>query len=421
MNEHPKLALSTLGCRTNQAETAQLVADLSDVCAVVPFDQEADIYVINTCTVTHEADRQSRQLIRRAQQLNPEARIVVTGCAVDYRPAEFAAAPGLSLVVPNAQKGRIAQAIADWYGTQPASAHAPTPQEAGRTRAWLKISEGCNHRCSYCIVPTVRGGERSVPASQLMAQAQSLAAQGYREIVLTGTNQGAWSEGNGRDLAFLLGEFIRTVPEVARWRVASIEPFQFPPELIERFADPKVCPHVHLCLQSGSSRILQAMRRRYTAERYRSLVDELRAARPEIAFTTDVIVGFPGEGEEEFQETCRFIQDIGFAGVHLFPYSVRQGTHASTLSGTVSPLLIGQRMARLQELASETQRAWQQGFIGQTLEVLTERATTDRRPATSAHGLRVWVSAEQSEANQLRPVTILGIEDGQVRASLCEP
>lgn len=418
MHDHPRLAISTLGCRTNQAETAQLIAELSDVCAVVPFDQEADIYVINTCTVTHEADRQSRQLVRRARQTNPEARVVVTGCAVDYRPDELATLPGVSLVVPNAQKGRIAQAIADWYGTQLVASHVPSSLEAGRTRAWLKISEGCNHRCSYCIVPAVRGPERSVPAAQLVEQAQSLAALGYQEIVLTGTNLGGWSEGEGRDLAFLLGELLQGVPEMPRWRIASIEPFNFPSALIERFGDPRVCPSVHLCLQSGSSKILQAMRRRYTPERYRALVELLRAARPEIAFTTDVIVGFPGEEEAEFQETCQFIQDIGFAGVHLFPYSVRQGTHATTLSGTVSPMLMGLRMARLQELTAESQRVWQQSFIDQTLEVLTERATTEWRPASSAHGLRVWVPAELCEANQLRSVKIIAVENGQVRAAL---
>ncbi|HEY9855410.1 MAG TPA: MiaB/RimO family radical SAM methylthiotransferase, partial [Stenomitos sp.] len=305
MHNHPTIAFATLGCRTNQAETAQLVAGLADVCAVVPFHQPADVYVVNTCTVTHEADRQSRQMVRRAHRANPEARIVVTGCAVDYHPDEFGEMAGVRLVAPNAEKDQIVQAIADWYGAREAEWRPATPEESGHTRAWLKVSEGCNNRCAFCIVPTVRGREQSVHPDLLIERAQALVALGYQEIVLTGTNIGSYGKEHGSSLALLLGRLMEAVPQISRFRVSSIEPIDFPEPLIECFGDPRVCPHVHLCLQSGSTRILNAMRRRYNADQYRRLVMRLRERRPDIAFTTDIIVGFPGETEEDFLETCR--------------------------------------------------------------------------------------------------------------------
>ncbi|MNX69507.1 Threonylcarbamoyladenosine tRNA methylthiotransferase MtaB [compost metagenome] len=421
MYDHPTVAFATLGCRTNQAETAQLTADLADVCAIVPFSQEADVYVVNTCTVTHEADRQSRQLVRRAHRTNPEARIVVTGCAVDFHPEEFGQLQGVSLVARNAEKGQIARAVAEWYQAREGEWRPATPAESGHTRAWLKVSEGCNNRCAFCIVPTVRGREQSVPPETLVERARAYAALGYQELVLTGTHIGGYGKDLKTGLASLIERLIAEVPAIKRFRVASIEPIDFPPALIERFASPEVCPSVHLCLQSGSTRILNAMRRRYNADQYRRLVARIRASRPDVAFTTDVIVGFPGEADDDFLETCRMVEEIGFAGVHLFPFSVREGTHAATLPDRVPPAVIGERMERLEAIATATRRRYQEGFIGQTVEVLTERTRAELRPGTTPHGLKVWVDAERTAPNQRWLARIDRLEEEGPIATLLQP
>lgn len=421
MHSHPTLAFATLGCRTNQAETAQLAADLADVCAIVPFSQGADVYVVNTCTVTHEADRQSRQLVRRAHRANPEARIVVTGCAVDFHPAEFAEMKGVALVSRNAEKAQIASAIADWYQAREGEWRPATPEESGHTRAWLKVSEGCNNRCSFCIVPTVRGREQSIPPDTLVERARAYAALGYQELVLTGTHIGGYGKDVGTNLAALLGRLIAEVPELPRLRVASIEPIDFPAALVERFASPEVCPSVHLCLQSGSTRILNAMRRRYNAEQYLRLVARIRESRPDVAFTTDVIVGFPGETEADFLETCRMVEAVGFAGVHLFPFSIREGTHAATLPDRVPHEVIGERMERLAAIVGATQRRYQESFVGRTVELLTERTRAERRPGTTPHGLKVWVDAEATAPNQRWLATIDRLEEEGPVATLIQP
>lgn len=420
MSSHPTIAFATLGCRTNQAETAQLIAQLSDVCAVLPFPQPADVYVINTCTVTHEADRQSRQMIRRAYRANPEASVIVTGCAVDYHPDELAAMPGVRLIATRETKERIAAEVAAWYDRKLGSELPPTPGQTGHTRAWLKVSEGCNNRCAFCIVPQTRGPERSLEPSALVERARALVAAGYQEIVLTGTNVGMYGRDRGESLSRLLERLMCEVPELPRWRIASIEPIDFPDALVELLSDPRLCPQMHLCLQSGSSRILARMRRRYNADQYRKLVGKLRAVRPDLALTTDIIVGFPGESEEDFAETLAMVEEIGFAGVHQFPFSIREGTHAETLDGRVPPALIAERMARLAEAAARAQAAWMHGFMGQEVELLTERAPagSPERPGHTPHFLKVWVDAAQTAPNERWRARVERIQDGEAHATL---
>ncbi len=420
MSSHPRIAFATLGCRTNQAETAQLVAQLSDVCAVVSFPEPADVYVINTCTVTHEADRQSRQVIRRAYRANPEAALIVTGCAVDYHPDELAAMPGVKLVATRNDKERIAAEVAAWYQRDLGAELPPTPQQTGHTRAFMKVSEGCNNRCAFCIVPQTRGPERSLAPEDLVTRARALLEAGYQEVVLTGTNVGMYGRDRGESLARLLERLTREVPELPRWRIASIEPIDFPDDLVELLAHPKVCPQIHLCLQSGSSRVLARMRRRYNADQYRKLVRKLRAVRPDLALTTDIIVGFPGETEEDFAETLAMVSEIGFAGVHQFPFSLRAGTHAETLDGRVSPAVIGERMTRLAEVASQAKATWQQSFLGQEVEVLTERTPegSPERPGHTPHFMKVWVSATETAPNQRWRARVDRIDDGEAYATL---
>jgi threonylcarbamoyladenosine tRNA methylthiotransferase MtaB len=420
MSNHPTLSFATLGCRTNQAETAQMIARLADVCAVVPFPQPADVYVINTCTVTHEADRQSRQVIRRAYRANPDAALIVTGCAVDYHPDELAAMPGVRMIATRDDKERIASEVAAWYERRLGAELPPSPEQTGHTRAWLKVSEGCNNRCAFCIVPQTRGPERSLEPAVLVERARGLVSAGYQEIVLTGTNVGMYGRDRGESLARLLSRLMREVPELPRWRIASIEPIDFPDELVAILGDPRICPQLHLCLQSGSSRILARMRRRYNADQYRRLVERLRSVRPDLTLTTDVIVGFPGEGEADFAETLAMVAEIGFAGVHQFPFSLRAGTAAEGLDGRVDSAVIGERMARLGATALAAQSAWQQGFLGREVEVLTERtpAGSSERPGHTPHFLKVWVSAGETAPNQRWTARVERITDGEVFASL---
>lgn len=423
MSSHPTISFATLGCRTNQAETAQLVAQLADVCAVVPFPQPADVYVINTCTVTHEADRQSRQVIRRAYRSNPNAALIVTGCAVDYHPDELAAMPGVRLIATRDDKDRIAAEVAAWYDRRLGTELPLSPALTGHTRAWLKVSEGCNNRCAFCIVPTTRGPERSLASEVLVERARGLASAGYQEVVLTGTNVVMYGRERGESLARLVRRLMAEVPEVPRWRIASIEPIDFPDELVELMAESRVCPQLHLCLQSGSSRVLARMRRRYNADQYRKLVAKLRAVRPDLALTTDLIVGFPGETDADFGETLAMVEEIGFAGVHQFPFSLRAGTHAETLDGRVSPGVIGERMARLAAGAAQAQAEWQRSFLGQSIEVLTERAPegSAERPGHTPHFLKVWVDAHQTAPNQRWWARADRIEAGEVFATLLAP
>ncbi|MBU6429398.1 MAG: MiaB/RimO family radical SAM methylthiotransferase, partial [Cyanobacteria bacterium REEB65] len=373
------IAFATLGCKTNQAETVRLVSELGWDLAMVPFDSPADVYVINSCTVTHEADRQSRQLIRRAHRLNPAAAIVVTGCAVDYAASELAAMPGVRHVARNRQKDEISAVVGSWYTSRAKGPVRPIPPQSPwvNTRAWLKIAEGCDNHCSFCVIPQVRGGARSIPAEDLADRARSFAGAGFREIVLTGTNLSSYGQDGASGLASTAGGTARgstlgplvqylqeAVPEVWRWRISSIEPIGFPDDLVGMWASERVCPHVHLCLQSGSDAVLARMRRRYSTEQYRTLIAQLREVRPDLALTTDVIVGFPGETAGDFDQTLSFLREVGFCGVHLFPYSDRAGTAAVTIADHVGASTISDRMAAAQAVVRELQHRFYESWRG---------------------------------------------------------
>ncbi len=439
----PRIAFATLGCKTNQAETVRLVSQLAWDLAVVPFDSAADIYVVNTCTVTREADRQSRQLLRRAHRANPDAAIVVAGCAADYAGPDFADLPGVQLVAPNDRKDTIASQVAAWYGLRlsPLKLLGPGDRatsgpgaalaEVVTTRAWLKISEGCDNACAYCVIPRVRGVNRSRPARDLTGEARALVEAGYREIVLTGTNIGSYGQDGGSGLesrargtmrgstlAPLLRGLVESAP--ARWRIGSIEPLEFPEDLVDAFADERICPHLHLCLQSGSDRILARMRRRYDTSRFAALVDRFRAIRPDLAITTDVIVGFPGETEPDFEDTLSFLRHIDFSGVHLFPYSDRDGTAASGLDGHVGSAIIAERMERGQGVAGELQTAFYRSWLGRTVDALVERVGPDFATATTPHNLKLRLAPEGLRSNTLVRAIVEGVADGRAEARLAD-
>lgn len=394
MAEVKTVAIYTLGCKVNQFESAALAVLFKDRgYRVVDFDSPADVYVINTCTVTHLADRKSRQVIRRATRTSPGALIVVTGCYAQVAPDEVLKIPGVDLVVGTRDRTRIVElvemakkndgpfnAVADLSGVQEFE-ELPAGGIPGRARAFLKIQEGCDNYCTYCIVPYARGPLRSLRPERVMEEVQKLLAAGYREIVLTGIRTGAYGRDLDGDVDLpLLISSLSSLPGRFRLRLSSVEPQDVSPRLIEVLASsPVMCRHLHLPLQSGDDWILRRMGRRYGTGEFRQLVADLRRAIPGIAVTTDVIVGFPGERVENFNNTCRFVEEIGFAGLHVFKYSPRRSTPAAGFSGQVTPEEKEVRSRKLTALGYRLARRFAFQQVGTELEVLVERPY-ERRP-----------------------------------------
>ncbi len=381
-----RVAFVTFGCKVNQYETAAareetLVSgrgeDGAPAVEVSPGD-EADVYVVNTCTVTARADQKCRQAIRRLGRRAPAARIVVAGCGVDSSRDAYARLPGVSALVRNADKGRLAALLG-----------APVPEARptiglrissfpGHARAFLKIEDGCHLDCTYCIIPRVRGDVASKPPHAVRAEAEALAASGHAEIVLTGVHLGGW----GRDfsprlhLADLLPR-LADVPGLRRLRLSSIEVNEVTPEFVRVFGEGAseagpFAPHLHLPIQSGSDRVLRAMKRGYRRGQVARTVESLRRAVPGFAVTTDAIVGFPGETDEDARETESLCREIGVSKIHQFPWSPRPGTPAAGFPDRVAPPVVAERMARLGEIEREGARAAARAAIGEAVEVLVE-------------------------------------------------
>ena len=365
------VALETLGCKLNQAESESLARQFAKVGyrIVTPADG-ADLYILNTCTVTHIADRKSRHLLRSTRRRNPGALIVATGCYAERAPEELAGIEGVDLVLGNEEKTRLVQVLADRGAIYAMSGTNPIPML--RSRSLIKIQEGCNQFCSYCIVPLVRGRERSLPLDQIVDEVKTRVAMGYREVVLTGTQIGAY-----RPSLEALPSRILAETDGVRLRLSSLQPQDLAPELVALWADNRLCRHLHLPLQSGSDPVLGRMRRRYSATDYKTAVARVREAIPDIAITTDIMVGFPGESDEEFEESYRFCQRMGFARIHVFPYSERPGTIAAGMSGKVGERVKKERSKRMLELAREA--AWRFGeqLLGRTVTVLWQKKAED--------------------------------------------
>ncbi|MBM4406561.1 MAG: tRNA (N(6)-L-threonylcarbamoyladenosine(37)-C(2))-methylthiotransferase MtaB, partial [Chloroflexi bacterium] len=370
---------------------------------IVEADQPADIFILNTCTVTSIADRKSRQMLRRAHRINPGAQVIATGCYAQRAPGDLQRMPEVAMVVGNAEKMRLADLLAETKKT-PRSYPVPpgergaisaSSQEAGarpytngRTRAFVKIQEGCNQVCAYCIVPKTRGLERSMPMERLIAQVKERVSEGYREVVLTGTQLGSYgfeSGPNPADIPWYETLIRRILDETAieRLRMSSLQPQEISPGLIELCAQGRLCPHVHMPLQAGSNGVLKRMRRRYDTATYAKAVEQLRSAVPDIAITTDIIVGFPGESDTAFEESLRFAAAMGFAAMHVFPYSKRPGTSAAFLPGQVADDVKAARELRMLKVADEAREAYRQGMVGKRVRVLWEGKAT-------GSGARIW-------------------------------
>ena len=385
------VSFATLGCRLNQVDTRVLQTMLeARGFKTVDFDEPADVVVVNTCTVTARAEFSDRQMIRRAARVSPDATLVVTGCWAQTSPNEVAALSGVDLVVGNADKDRLPDLL---EGAGAARTHvsdikrarisetAPVARWHGRSRAFLKVQDGCQHRCAFCVVPLARGSSRSLDPKVVLDQARLLVDSGHLEIVLTGVDLGHY----GADLVprTTLAALLRSLVEIPglRWvRLSSLLPAYFTPELIEMVTgSPVVAPHLHIPLQSGSARVLRLMRRPYDARMYRALIERLVAARPGLGLGADVIAGFPGESESDFAETMACVEALPFSYLHVFPYSPRKGTEAVGLGGELDQRTIARRSRALRELGRAKSDAFRRRLVGTAPDVLVletrERAT----------------------------------------------
>jgi len=382
-----RVAIATLGCKVNQADSAAIAEAIEGrgLC-LVPFDQEADIYIVNTCTVTARTDYQSRQLVRRAARLNPAAAVVVTGCYAQVAPESVRGLPGVVLVAGTAEKSRIPEMIAGPDLTRPggvfvgdlSSARTFTRpgaiRFAGHTRAFLKVQDGCDARCRYCIVPRARGPSRSLPLPETLAKLKELGEAGYRETVLTGIHLGAY----GRDLEPptnlpLLLAAAEQQGGIERLRLSSVEPREVTEDLIALMRRSHIfCRHLHIPLQSGDDEILRRMGRDYDAAFYGALLSAVAAAVPDIALGADVMAGFPGETPAQFAGTCEFLRESPLAYLHVFPYSDRPGTEASRMDGKVDAAEKKRRAQILREIGQQKRRAFAERFLGRELSVLIE-------------------------------------------------
>jgi threonylcarbamoyladenosine tRNA methylthiotransferase MtaB len=400
------VALGTLGCRLNQVESQEMGALLErGGFRVVPSGEAAQVYVVNTCTVTGRADFSDRQLIRRVAREHPGAFLVVTGCYAQTDPTAVAAIPGVDLVVGNHEKYRLpdllgslikpprpAIEVGDIAAVRTVPV-APFARMAGRSRAFVKIQDGCQHRCAFCIVPTARGGSRSQEPKVVIDQVRGLVESGYLDITLTGVDIGHY----GWDLSprTSLAGLVRSLAEIdgLGWlRLSSVLPAYFTPDLIDAVTTlPAVAPHLHLPLQSGSDRVLRLMRRPYHTGMYRALVERLAAAVPDLGLGADVIVGHPGETDADFEATIALVEALPFSYLHVFAYSDRAGTEAARRPGHVPATVIRERSARLRRLGREKSAAFRRRLVGTRREVLVLEGR-DRRT-----GLRSGLTANYVE------------------------
>ena len=426
-----KFFVQNFGCRATQADGAALETLLSAKGLEAAAERRhADLVVLNTCTVTQAADEDVRQTVRRVHRENPEARILVTGCYAQRAPDELAAMPGVEWVVGNSHKTQIAELVsaAPYHGNifvgdifaQHDFLSAPVEDAAGdRTRPNLKIQDGCNNRCSFCIIPFVRGRSRSAPADQVIEQVRSLSRR-YREVVLSGINLGRWGREPGSCMR--LADLIRRLldeTEIERLRLSSVEPMDFSDDLLGLMAgSPRIAKHVHAPLQSGCDRILRRMHRKYRPRHYADRIGKARGLMPDCAVGADVMAGFPGETGADFEESRQFIESLPFTYLHVFTYSERPGTPAAEMPDQVPMPVRKERNRILRELAARKNLDFRRGMVGRTLSVVTLHGPG---AALSGNYLKVQL-ARAAEPNRLIDVEIGGLtESGMREAAAATP
>jgi threonylcarbamoyladenosine tRNA methylthiotransferase MtaB len=400
-----RIALETLGCKLNHAETESLARELTAAGGwIVSWETEADIYILNTCTVTHVADRKSRQLLRQAHRMNPAASIVVTGCYAGRQEKELSRIAGVSLLVSNEDKPGLVARLTE-SGYLPVA--VPNIYTNVRTRAFIKAQDGCNRFCAYCIVPYVRGREKSRQTNEVVAEIQARVEEGYKEVVLTGTEIGAYAA-DGFCLKDLLEKILDTT-DISRLRLSSLQPQEVTPELVDLWRNPRLCPHFHLSLQSGNRGVLERMNRCYTPREYEAAVGRIRDIVHGAALTTDIIAGFPGETETEFAESLAFCRQMAFARIHVFPFSPRPGTKAASMSGQISEPIKSERSRQMRALAGESSRAFHNLFLNTESEVLWEQAAAGIWSGYTPNYIRVYAGSVSNLINQLKRVRLTGL------------
>ena len=382
-----KVAFSTLGCRVNVYESEAMAEKfIREGYEVVDFNEVADVYVINTCTVTNMGDKKSRQIINRARRLNEDSTIAVVGCYSQMAPKEVSEIPGVDVVLGTRNKGDVVYYVNKAKDEGNPQIHVEgvlknkkfeelnIEEYQDKTRAFLKIQDGCNRFCTYCIIPYSRGSVCSKDPKKILEEVNKLAEHGFKEIILSGIHTASYGldlEGNINLINII--EEIEKVEGIERIRIGSIEPAFFTPEVIEKMKGfKKLCPHFHLSLQSGSDATLKRMNRRYTSEEYKAAVNLLRETMPDVSITTDVIVGFPGETEEEFLETYKFLEDIKLTKTHVFKFSPRKGTKAEVMPNQIDGNIKEKRSKELIDLSNRNEENFISKFIGESMTVLIE-------------------------------------------------
>lgn len=426
-----KIAFYTLGCKVNQADTASMEnLFLRSGHRLVSFDGEADVYIINTCVVTNTGQRKSRQTIHRAIRKNPNALIVVTGCYPQTAAEEVKAIAGVDMIIGNQDRAQIVQLVEERLAHRQTdtldAVHKLTASTAfeemaagditDKTRAFLKIQEGCNQFCTYCIIPYARGPLRSRSLESIRTETQRLMSAGFKEIVLIGIHLGCYGKENPDGPT--LYDAVKTVldvPGVQRLRLGSLESVEVEPRLLTLMQeDARFCRHLHLPLQSGCDKTLQAMHRPYTTAKFKTLLADIKTKVPDIAITTDVIVGFPGETEADFETTCKFAESCGFSKMHIFPFSARKGTPAEKFAGAVTEAVKKERADILGRIDETMHKAFLQAMVGQTAEVLFEQpAGEDYFEGLTGNYQRVFVkSGGRNLGGEILPVKIT-VFDGE--------
>ncbi len=420
-----RIRVDSIGCRLNIGEMDALARRFAvKGHRIVGPGEGADLVVFNTCAVTHIASRKSRKVIRQLRRTIPNAKLVVTGCYAELSPAATKSL-GVDLVVPNTDKERLPELLTERGFIAPGEAvpgaaldHQGTLPGV-RTRAFLKVQDGCNNRCTFCIITVARGDARSRSVAEIIEEVRDLVRLGYQEVVLTGVHLGSFGRDHGaaHGLEGLLRALLRDT-DVPRVRLSSLEPWDLRPELFDLWSDPRVLPHLHLPLQSGCDATLARMARNTSQREFSAIVHAARDRIPDLGISTDVIVGFPGECDAEFEESLDFVRSTEFSRLHVFRYSPREGTAAATMPGRVDPQAVTERSERMHRLGAELDTRFRRGFVGRDLEVLWESSEPfgdgARWSGLSGNYLRVVtdVPAEADLRNTIQPATIVGAMPG---------
>ena len=430
------IAICTLGCKVNTYESEGVKKQFeNNGYTAVDFDEYADVYVINTCTVTHLGDRKSRQMIRRTKQINPEGILVVMGCYAQVSPGDVAKIKEVDIIIGTDKKSRVYDAVEEYIKNKEKLnlvcdiskkidfEELQVESYEARTRAILKIQDGCNNFCSYCIIPYARGRIRSRSLENAVSEAKRLAEHGFSEIVLVGIHLASYGKDTSESLIELLSR-INDIEGIRRIRMGSLEPTLFDEEFTQEIKKlKKICRHFHLSLQSGCDETLKRMNRKYVTEDYRKSVRRIKEAFPNSAITTDIMVGFPGETDEEFENTMKFCEEISFAEAHIFKYSVRKGTKAEKMENQIPPEIKEERSKKLIALTNKTHTEFLKSHIGKIQEVLFEREYKGIKgiyEGKTDNYITVIAKSDKDISGEFKNVKIISVKDGIAEGEIYE-